>query len=233
MQRKLDAGTSSLALLQFFLQLSTRDAEFDGAEKVFLGEVLVVFVEVKVGTGEEEVGVGGFEFDGFVEVEEGKFGLMGFGFYLCPDGVKFGSVWILADEEGEAGEGFLGFVGILIENGYAEQGGIVVGGEIEKVLVVSLGIEVIAALLVDIGTVEEGAGVVGGDVEDFGVAMQGLVVVAKAHVEVGLRLEDRDVLGCDAKGEVITVKCFERFALGFLNVGDVSVGEGIPDVVGG
>ena len=231
--RRFDAGIISSALFQFLLQLSTWNAEFDGAEEVFLGEVFVVFVKVEVGTGEEEVGVVGFEFDGFVEVEESEFGLVGFGFNFGTDGVKFGSVGVLVDEEGEAGDGFLRFVGILEEDGYSELGGIVVGGEGEQTFVVMLGILIVAALLVEVGAVEEGSGVVGGDVENFGVPVQGFALVAQAHVEVGLRLEDGNVFGGNTEGKVITFEGFEGFAFCLLNVGDVRVDKGIADVVGG
>ena len=179
-------GTASLALLEFLFQLSAWDAEFDGAEEIFLGEVFVGLVEMEVGTGEEKVGVVGFEGDGFVEVEEGEFGLVGFGFDFGTDGVEFGAVGVLVDEAGEASEGLLGLVRILEKDGCAELGGIVAGGEGEKPLIIVLGVEVVVALLVDVGAVEESGGVVGGDVEDFGVAEEGFALVAKAHVEVGL-----------------------------------------------
>ena len=46
-------------------------------------------------------------------------------------------------------------------------------------------------------------------------------------------LEDGEVLGCNAEGHVVAVDGFEGFALGYLHLGDVGVGEGIADVVGG
>ena len=211
--------------------MSTGDAELDSSFEVLAGKVLVVFLEMEIGSGEDEVLVFGFEGDGLVEIHEGEFGLMSFGFNLSTDGVKFGAVGMLVDEEGEACDGLLGLAGLLEEDGDTEESRVVVGLEGEEVLVIVLGRLVVTALLMDVGAIEEGKGVGGVDVEYLGVVEDGLVHIAQGEEEVGSRLEDGEVFGSDAQSDVVAVEGLMGFAFGQLHLGDVGVGEGIADVI--